>query len=554
MCGIAGVIGRDWTHHDFDLLFESIQHRGPDRSGIFRSDDIQLGMHRLRLRGPDTTLPIVIGDAITVFNGQIYGTYDHDDAFRELPAGITQETAAVITNGHDVDGMYASCIVATDDGPSVALTTDPQFIKPLFIRGSERGFAFCSEFAPLLRISATNVVDREALAELFTYGWYLSDQSWVSDIRLAWKHDITISRTGMRELPKRHPLPVDRSDDDIARLKHAIRDSVQRCVAGSGPFGLAISGGLDSTILAWELNAAGVEDLTTLSIRLKDSDDGVESLDELGLPPGGAWETWSHRTFTIADEEDFLSAFEAATTTFGQPSTMSSLPLYQHLAELASDEGIRVLLTGEGVDELFCGYRSYSKLSGLASILDYYHDPRRDRLVRTLFGNAAIDRTQTRFSDLYGVQTDIRQIEREIRLVRLLLRSDVCLMAKSIEGRVPFLHNRIPEMALAIPWQELAPLPGKMILRQAYRNELGIRATAEKTRFKASDAMLARCIEDKRCSTRIHAAASQLFGSDAVGECLQALATDAGFDADICCLLISLTFLIEHGVLDGHTG
>jgi asparagine synthase (glutamine-hydrolysing) len=231
---------------------------------------------------------------------------------------------------------------------------------------------------------------------------------------------------------------------------------------------------------------------------------------------------------------------------------MSSLPLYQRLAEAAAEEGVRVLLTGEGVDELFCGYGSYSKVHGLTSLIDYYRHPQRDNLVRTLFGEDGIATARARFSAMYSTYADLRYIEREIRLVRLLLRSDACLMSVSIEGRVPFLHNRVPEMALAIPWQELVIGHGKTALRRAYRDALGVRAVARKTRFKASDAVLRRCLGKHDLPERILSAAIRVFGETAARRCLAALGSDEGFDADVCCLLISLTFLVENGSIDGY--
>jgi asparagine synthase (glutamine-hydrolysing) len=546
MCGIAGTIGQEWSDQQFHMLCEAIRHRGPDGSGWCQHGQLKLGMNRLRIRGDDVPLPMRHAGAVAGFNGQIYGFIENDGSYIDLPDGIDDELAAVITRCDMVDGMFAAAI-SSNDGAKVLLTTDHHFIKPMFLRRGGSGIAFCSEFSPLLRLKDRNPIDRNRLAELFAYGWYLGDQSCVPDIFSLCGHDVAFADGLLCQLPKsRNQRSEGRATSD---LRVAVRDSALRCAAGPGPFGLALSGGLDSTILAWELNQAGIDDLTTLSVRTPDEHDGIESLQALGFAPGGAWENWRHRVITFADDQDFLSTFETSVRQFGQPTTMSSLPLYWKLSELAAGEGLRVVITGEGVDEYFCGYGSYAKVAALAHPLDYYRHPSREQLVRILFEGGEIDAASQRLWQRYSDTTDLRTVERELRLMRLLLRTDVCFMAFSMEGRVPFLHNRIPALALSIPWQEHVVSPGKAVLRRAYGADLGQRAWIAKTRFKASDAVLRRLLASAAMQNRIIDAVSPIFSRVAVGRCIKDLETDAGFDADICCLLMSLTFLVEGGLI-----
>ena len=139
-----------------------------------------------------------------------------------------------------------------------------------------------------------------------------------------------------------------------------------------------------------------------------------------------------------------------------------------------------------------------------------------------------------------------------MRLTRLLLRSDVCLMSQSIEGRVPFLHNDLPSLAMAIPWSETACSPGKTPLRQAYAGALGERTARSKVRFKSSDAMLLRCLSQSRLRERIVVHAGRALGRERVESALALMHDPQSFDADVLCLLMSLTFLFENGMLDDH--
>lgn len=546
MCGIVGLSSHSWSQDEFDELFASILHRGPNGSGSAAINGLRVGMHRLRLRGPDASLPITTEEFICSFNGQVYGLFGKDGGYDVIPSGLEHEVRSILSQPERVDGMYA-CAVVSPDGQTTRLTTDPFFIKPLFFRRFAQDVAFCSEFRPLVRLVSKNRINRNALADLFGYGWYLDSQSWIDDLHLVNRSDIVIDAGGFHQTPC--PVFAPRNlPSTHAELRSIIRKSVERCVDGIGPFGLALSGGLDSTILASELNDIGVEDLVTISVLSGEDGDGIVSLDQLGLPSSGAWRTWRHRVVQIEDSE-FVGIFEDSVRRFGHPTNMSSLPLYQSLADAAYENGVRVLLLGEGADELFGGYSSYRKVSGLPNILSYYTSPRRVSLLQILFSDAELSSSAMRFANLYGDRRDIRQIEIEMRLQRLLLRTDVCLMSRSIEGRLPFLHNGIPELAMGLDFNDVVAGAGKSPLRSAYSAVLGARASSAKTRFKCSDVSVRACMAQSSIQSRMVCALGKVFSKGAVQRALNALLTDDGFDADVCCLLLSLTFLIEEGCI-----
>ena len=550
MCGIAGTIGDAWTSVQFETLLKSIEHRGPDGTGTYHRGNVRLGMNRLKIRGETVPLPLIRENDTVAFNGQIYGLYGANGDYTDVLDGLESEVSILEKNDAEmINGMYA-CALTNLEGTELTLSTDYQFIKPLFYRVAQTGIAFCSEFVPLSRMSDQNTINHDALAELFMYGWYLSDQSYAAPLHLVSRRNLQTFKGRIVEREKPIPYKPVHSPDRLEHLRQRVRDSVQRCLVGTGPFGLALSGGLDSSILAWELNAAGVEDIVTISVILPDNDDGLKSLEDLKLPPGGAWTTWKHRTVNVDENWDFLDAFKAATLVFGHPTNMSSLPLFQLIANAASEEGVRVLMSGEGVDEFFGGYSSYSKVQKRQDITNYYKHPPRLKLVRLLFGDAAAQSTKDRFANLYADCEDLRFIERELRLVRLLLRTDVCLMSKSIEGRTPFLHNQIPDFALSIPWNDHVSGAHKALLREAYRTIIPNRSNTTKTRFKISDVVLRGYLNNETFRARLVLSTRSVFGEMNVKQCLDILNSDAGFDADICCLLMSLSFLIEEGIIE----
>jgi asparagine synthase (glutamine-hydrolysing) len=501
-------------------------------------------MHRLHLRGGACAIPIATSQLMAAFNGQVYAAAGGADA--ETPSGLAAEVRSVQVAPESVDGMYA-CSLADLANESVTLRTDPYFIKPLFYRMEADSAAFCSEFAPLARMRS-NSVRMESLAELFAYGWTLSDRTWLTGLSMVGRNNVMLRCDGIHEIAKparsfpraRHP--------SLPAIRGALERSIRQCTMGRGPFALAVSGGLDSSILAWELNRAGVEGLVTISVRLPGEDDGIDSLQELNLPRGGAWTTWRHRTVTIAPS-GLVEELRRAVLMYGQPTTMSSLPLSQKLADTAQEEGVRVLLSGEGADELFAGYSSYNKVCGGDAPTGYYRNDVRERFIRVLFGDDLWRDTQDEFLRTYRSFTDLRAIELELRLPRLLLRTDITLMSRSIEGRTPFLHAGIPELALAIPWDEARSGGGKWALRSAYSSDLGPRAHTAKARFRLTDAMLQAFLGDERLQRLVRDMFGRLFGAKIGERTLQFLRSDTGFDADVSCLVLSLAFLLEAGVL-----
>lgn len=548
MCGIAGTIGDRWSESQFASLFDSISHRGPDSSGIHQSGNFRLGMNRLHIRGEANRLPYCNEGCVAAFNGQIYGVYPDGKKHVTLAGSLESEIAAV----HEwpsarINGMYA-CASAGKFGEDLMLQTDFQFIKPLFYRVDSNDVAFCSEFVPLVEIGGADGIDQDGLAELFVYGWYLGDQTYKSSIRMVCSSDLSFRDGKPIELPKSSPYAELSPDNPAVDLRNRIRGAVRLCLTGRGPFGLAISGGLDSSILAWELNAAGVENLTTISIVMAGTGDGLNALEELNLPAGGVWETWSHHTVVVGSDWNFLEAFESSVRMFGHPTNMSSLPLFQLIAEIAARNGVRVLLSGEGVDEFFAGYGSYRTMSERGGMTNYYRHPPRLALIRNLFGEDVLRAAQARFMEYFGTAKDLRSIENRLRLSRLLLRTDVCLMSQSIEGRVPFLHNQIPDLALSIPWEKHVSGNGKALMREAYGKEMTQRARVKKTRFKLPDQVLRDLLFKSVVLDRVISAASRVFGVSNTRTVLKTLASENGFDADVCCLLLSLTFLIEDGL------
>lgn len=496
MCGVAGVCLRpgvratDAGAVTLDLLAR-LAHRGPDGSGVAGGGQTALGMTRLRVRSaPEVAVPFTDGGAVHAFNGEIYRVGD------VVPAGGLDEARCPFGSA-SVDGMYA--VVSSPGDGLMTLARDPLGIKPLFLRESARGVAVASEMAPLLRVFGQASPRVEAFAQFLLTGRRVVDGgSFFEGIRpVAPGEHLTIEAGEVTATRRRAPGHVRDGEPTPGDLRARLEAAVDRMLLSERPIGLAVSGGLDSTILARLLARRGVTDLRTVSVCPEGTGDGVRALDDLDLPDP-AIATWRHDWVPFGPA-DLLSGLPSAVRTFGEPIGMTSVPMYAALAKLAAASGIIVLLVGEGADELFGGYNRYVPLhaGAMGDPLEFYLPPDHRELVTRLLGpdltHAATDalRAALRRAEESVPRPDpvdvVRTFELEHSLEPLLRRTDHLLMAEGIEGRTPFLHAGVPELAARFPASALVRgTRTKAVLREAFADLLPERYGAQTKRpFRA---------------------------------------------------------------------
>ena len=421
MCGIVGVWGTPATAEDgslVDRMMASLIHRGPDSAGKLVSEHGTLGHRRLSIMDPvGGAQPIRsnTGRAI-VANGEIY---NFPEIRRSLPGryrfhtGSDTEAALHLYDAEGValpknlDGMFALVIA---DGEHLYAARDPIGIKPLYVAEVDGRLLFASE----LKAFPSSV----SQAQEFPAG--------------TWFH----SETGFRpyyELPAYEPDSRSQAEPDAlaSALRATIEDAVHKRLMSDVPVGAFLSGGLDSGIIT-AIARQHVSELHTFSVGFEGSDD-LEAARSLSR----VLDTIHHEYVLNEDEiraklPEILYYLES----FDLDLVRSAIPCY-FAARLASDH-VKVILTGEGADELFAGYAYYKDYSNRAKTLQ-------DELRRSV-----------------GSMHDIN-----------LQRVDRMTMAHSVEGRVPFLDLSMIDLAFRVPAElKLYPAPGpkateKWILRKA---------------------------------------------------------------------------------------
>lgn len=419
MCGIAGI----WGTSDSNLVeraMEGLKHRGPDGAGMHVQPNGVLGHRRLSIMDPEggsQPLYSETRDAAIVANGEIFN-------FPLLRGDLTgrhrfvtrSDTEAVLhlfeERGVDtpaaLKGMFAFAICDTDH---LFLARDPIGIKPLYY-----GRGIDSSGAPVLAFAS----EMRPLAE------------WVQELHEFPAGTYFDSRVGFVPYYRVPTAPtVQRTDEEhVALVRKGLEDAVASHLMSDVPVGAFLSGGLDSSVIA-ALAREHVDELHTFSVGLAGSRD-IAAARRVAAHIGSVHHEY---LLTSAEVVDKLPQIIHALESFDQDLVRSAIPTY-FCSRLAA-EHVKVILTGEGADELFAGY-AYHKASS---------DP--DALHRELCRSV---------STLHNIN---------------LQRVDRMTMVNSIEGRVPFLDTDFIALALTVPAAlKLRTLPDgslieKSVLREA---------------------------------------------------------------------------------------
>jgi asparagine synthase (glutamine-hydrolysing) len=426
MCGIAGRLGPAAPGEDQRLL-SRLEHRGPDDQGEVRFAGGWLGHRRLSIvdiDGGHQPLRSADGRRWLVGNGEIYNhrevrrTLGDDDYFTQSDNEVALRLLE--RSGPDalgrLEGMY-SLLSATTDGGSFVAARDPVGIKPLYWARQGSEVRFASE------ISAFDPVWRPAV-EAFPPGHY-----WTPERGMERFADAVPAR--VPEGGREEPTP-----EDLEETREVLVASVRRQMMGDVPVGVFLSGGLDSSLIAAiaaRHYAEQGECLQTFAV-------GTEGSPDVGAARQVAeYLGTSHHERLYTGEEALAAVAPVvrAIEHFDPSLVRSAVPNYL-LAEMTARH-VKVVLTGEGADELFAGY----------SYLRDFTDP--DEL------HAELMRTVAGLHNLN------------------LQRCDRVTMAHGLEARVPFLDRQVIALALRLPaaWKVASDgVPEKRLLRLAFRGWL----------------------------------------------------------------------------------
>ena len=540
MCGIAGVLGNpERTAPLIGPMLDVITHRGPDDSGEYVGEDFAFGMRRLSIIdiegghqpmwSPDESVGVV-------FNGEIYNYRERRDELAS--AGWTfqthSDTETILVGyqaGRDdlpaffrsLRGMFGLCLYDAER-QCLVLARDPFGIKPLYYRNSEAGLrSFGSEIKSLLVDNEYSPeVNEDALInylsfqfnplnETFFRGIHRLDPGCFAVVSLA---DGSISIERYWDYSFAEPWTDEHAL--IAGIRECLEDSVEHHVIADVPVGAFLSGGIDSaitvTLVQEQRRALGQEPVKTFTVgfdAVSEHAQAREVADRLG--------TDHHEVHVDLDE--YLDVLPQIAWYFDEPvADPSAVSLY--FVARAAREHVKVVLSGEGADELFGGYRIYREPFDLDRIRNLPAPLRSaagrlGKVSRSFPGRNYLRRAATPFDDRYIGNAYVfrpaevrrllrtapasehvspgRELTREypafnalpesrrMQLVDMhywlrgdiLAKADRMTMAHSLELRVPYLDPEVAALSERIP-DDLKYREGttKWALRRAFRGRV----------------------------------------------------------------------------------
>lgn len=551
MCGIAGYFGTPSMHQPPELLLRrmigAIRHRGPDESGTHVEPGVGLGHARLSIIDIDTGQQPMAnddGDVVVTFNGEIFNFVE---LRRELMAKghvfRTESDTEVIIRAYEE--MGPDCVTAFNGDFAFALwdrrrrrfmlARDRMGVRPLFYAWRSGCLYFASEAKALFEVPGIDAeLDPVALDQTFTFWFPLAPRTAFKGIcslppahrMVASPHEVAVRPYWRLDYPDAAETAAldNRPEADIAEeLRGLLTDATRIRLRSDVPVGAYLSGGLDSSIIAALVRQMEPERLRTFSVTFES-----DEFDESAFQSEMVRALGTDHTAVPCRTADIGRMFPDVIRHAEQPLLRTApAPLFA-LSRLVRDNAFKVVLTGEGADEVFAGYdifkeaklrrfcaaqpksqwrqllfqRLYPYLPALKGQSQSYRnaffgagleatdDPLFSHLprFRTTAGGKALFSAEMR-EELHGYDAldDLRAhlpadfsrwhplsqgqyLETAHLLPGYILsaQGDRVAMAHSVEGRFPFLDHRLVEFASRIPPRlKIRGLREKHILREA---------------------------------------------------------------------------------------
>jgi len=496
MCGLAGLMTRNGEAPPSEILRAmrpALAHRGPDGDGHYRSHDVGMVQTRLAI------IDLVTGDqplyepggAALIANAEIYNYIELRRGLPEVEFATQSdcELPLHLYRRHGLDfarhlrGMYAIALHDPAEGRLV-LARDPFGIKPLYFAETPTLFAFASEPQVLLGagivLPAVSAAARNELLQMqFTTG---RETIFAGINRVLPGETIVVSkgrivdRRRQQALPEGGPLILD-EEEALARLDAALLDSVRVHQRSDVPFGMFLSGGIDSTAVLVAMARLAERPVQAFTVGFTDGG----STDERPAAREAAAAVGAEHIEIGFDEADFWRLLPRVATSADDPAAdYALLPTYK-LAAAAREAGLKVILSGEGGDELFAGYGRYrsvmrpwwagGRVPRARGVLDELGVLRteiagwRDGIAAAEARNAAAGRSRLQVAQAVDCADWLPN--------DLLAKLDRCLMANATEGRTPFLDPELAALAFRLPDDlKIRKGLGKWLLRRWLAQQL----------------------------------------------------------------------------------
>ncbi len=498
MCGIAGYITKKSvieSDHDIRKMISLIEHRGPDDNGFElldmdkkaeHSPNMAMGFVRLSILDVSHQGHQPMCDenskVFITFNGEIYNAFDYRDELiskgYKFKSGTDTEVILYLYKEYGLDGMlnringmFAICI-ADVEKKEVYLIRDRLGVKPLYYYENQDAFMYSSEIKSFFANPFfKNELNEDVISEHFAFRYISGKNTLFKGVyNVLPAHYIKICDGKMEEVEYWKIDPDERKELTVSDYEQIIEKSVSDRLLSDVKLGVQLSGGIDSSIVT-AYASDNKEGLESYSIIFEDEHFSEKK-----------WMDMVEKKYPIKQHQecqtfdDFGKEFERATWFLDTPlNHPNSIGIY-NVCAVAKKKGTKVLLSGEGADEVFGGYRRYAsfltaeKYKLLADLVTRLKKTKisssrsyEERFISTgafvkandlkrLIPNGSWEDAIKNRKLLYSMAEGGRDrfakalnYELKTYLVDILNRQDKMSMGASVEVRVPFLNYKLIE-------------------------------------------------------------------------------------------------------------
>lgn len=512
MCGIVGTVNQAFDENVLDL----IAHRGPDDRGVetvsIDEDEITFGHVRLSIQDLSDAghQPMYSHDKnyLLIFNGEVY---NHLELRQKLPKIVFQGHSDTETILHylakfgvesvkDFNGIFAFAFFDIKQ-KKLYLARDRFGVKPLYCHQKKEQLFFASEIKPILKMGEDFGLDMQAVNEYFTLRYNPSPKTSIKGIQKLYPGEVlsydleTYTLTKVCNINEKliPNIQIDKHKSEaywVSALSETLEAAVERQMLGDVEIGSFLSGGLDSALITAIASKYTKNTLKTFCIGFE----GSEAFDESVAARRSAELLGTEHFDIIASASDYMQNLQEATFMNEEPNGTENTFAQYEISELASKHS-KVVLAGQGADEIFMGYGKYKAELEREKYLPYLKmakpfsalllSPKLHKVKRTLYALTEEDELK-RFEKIYTVFTNRERqrllksnfadegtsleyffslIPTELNALdkiaildtytslsdELLMYGDKMTMATSVEMRVPFLDNEVVALAQKIP-------------------------------------------------------------------------------------------------------
>jgi len=542
MCGIVGILkldpGESVEEERLTRMRDTLRHRGPDGEGLLVEGPIGLGHRRLAIVDPKGGRQPMANEDQSVWmvcNGEIYNHPDLRPKLEKLGHRYrTRSDNETILHLYEKDedrcveslrGMFAFALWDRTRG-RLLLARDRLGIKPLYYALTEHELIFASEIKAILAAGPIRpLLNKDILPEFLATRFVAGEETFFRGVRkllpgrlLSWSPGSGIVQRRWWRLPDPAENNGSTVEQQAVQVRAGLEEAVRSHLMSDVPLGLFLSGGLDSTGLAVLMARMVQEPIQTFAVGFDDKDANELAFARLAAEAAGS----VHREIVLGAGEFFADLPRLVWHEDEPIAFESSVPL--HAVSRLASRHVKVVLSGEGADELFLGYNRYRVTAWNERLGEIYWRMvpsslrgRTSRMVkglprmvrryaeRTFLGlepgprelfcenfavfpeflqsHLLLDGKQPAARDPYaealrlfaeagGETLDrIGRADMQTYLVELLMKQDQMSMAASLESRVPYLDHPLVEQVTALPARfKLRGWRTKAVLRAALKD------------------------------------------------------------------------------------